>query len=64
MTYAEAAEILEGSIVEYECDDKGYPNGYVLCHLTEEELAMAVDACRMRADLIERMKSMIRALEV
>lgn len=63
MTYAEVAEILEGSIREYECDDNGKPNGNITCDLTQEALDMAVEACRMRADLIERMKGMIRDLE-
>lgn len=64
MTYAEVAEILECSIASYECDDNGKPNGKVTCYLMQEALDMAVEACRMRADLIEQMKEMIRALEV
>ena len=64
MSYAEAAEILEGSIVGYECDNKGRPNGNVTCDLTQEVLDLAIEACRMRAELVEKMKEMIKALEV
>lgn len=64
MTYAEVAEILETSIREYECDDNGQPNGNIVCDLTQEVLDIAVEACRMREDLIESMKEMIRNLEV
>ena len=64
MSYAEAAEILEGSIVGYECDNKGRPNGNVTCDLTKEVLDMAIEACRMRADLVKQMQEMMKALEV
>ena len=64
MTYAEVAEILETSIREYECDDNGKPNGNITCDLTQEVLDIAVEACRMREDLIEQMKELIRNLEV
>lgn len=63
MTYAEAAEILETSIVEYDCDENGRPNGNVTCDLTKEVLDMAIEACRMRADLVKQMQEMIKALE-
>ena len=44
MENKEAIEWLKGSVVSYEVDNKGKPNGNITCDLTQEVLDMAISA--------------------
>ena len=44
MENREAIEWLKGSVVSYEVDNKGRPNGNVTCDLTYEVIDMAISA--------------------
>ena len=44
MENREAIEWLKGSVVSYEVDNKGRPNGNVTCDLTQEVIDLAISA--------------------
>ena len=46
MENREAIEWLKGSVVSYEVDNKGRPNGNVTCDLTQEVIDLAISALK------------------
>ena len=52
MENKEAIEWLKGSVVSYEVDNKGKPNGNITCDLTQEVLDMAISALEKQSRII------------
>ena len=52
MENKEAIEWLKGSVVSYEVDNKGRPNGNITCDLTQEVLDMAISALEKQSRII------------
>lgn len=48
MENREAIEWLKGSVVSYEVDNKGRPNGNVTCDLTQEVIDLAISALEFK----------------